>query len=279
MKKSVRFCAHAWIWAHAWTLVVWSQDSRVFDHSDYAKALTAHVDDQGMVNYRALKATPQDLNAYVQALADLPRSRYDQWSDQEKIAFWTNAYNGLTLKTIINHYPIKSSFLKSRIYPKNSIRQISGVWDKITHRVMDQDLTLDHIEHKILRVKFKEPRIHMALVCAAVSCPNLRNEPYDGSRLDAQLNDQSRHFLCCRSKLKIARADKVIYLSPIFKWFAQDFVGPYRPQQAIGRHSQANQAVLNFIASYLNEPFRQFVRAGDFKIKYLDYDWSLNEQN
>ena len=231
-----------------------------------------------MVNYKALKANPHDLNSYVRSLADLRQSDYRQWPDQTRIAFWLNAYNGLTLKTIINNYPIKSSFLKSRIYPKNSIRQISGVWDKITHKVMGKDMTLSHIEHKILRAKFEEPRIHMAMVCAAISCPHLRNEPYDGTRLDAQLDDQSNRFLSSRLKLKITRMDKVIHLSPIFKWFTQDFLSQYVPKQAIGKHSKENQAVLHFIAGYLNEPFQKFLMAGDYKLKYLDYDWSLNEQ-
>jgi predicted hydrolase (HD superfamily) len=111
-----------------------------------------------------------------------------------------------------------------------------------------------------------------------MSCPHLRNEPYEGSRLGAQLDDQSKRFLSSRSRLKITRMDKVIHLSPIFKWFAQDFLSQYVPKQAIGKHSKANQAVLQFVASYLDEPFRKFVLAGDYKIKYLDYDWSLNEQ-
>lgn len=276
--KSCRFYVFACVCAHIGALSLWAQDPGTFDNSNYAKALAAYVDDQGMVNYRDLKANPQDLNAYVQALAALPPGHYAQWSDEAKIAFWINAYNGLTLKTVINHYPIQSSFLKSRIYPKNSIRQIAGVWDKITYRIMGQDLSLDHIEHKILRIEFKEARIHMALVCAAASCPKLRNEPYEGLRLDAQLEDQSRLFLCCRSKLKIARTEKLIYLSPIFKWFARDFVSQYRPLQGIGRHSQENQAVLNFVSRYLNDPFKSFLLAGDYTVKYLDYDWSLNEQ-
>jgi len=96
-----------------------------FDYSDFAEALKINVDDAGMVNYRKL------------------------WDDNAKIAFWLNAYNALTLEAIIDNYPIKSSFFKSRIYPKNSIRQITGVWDKIKFKVMGQNLTLGHIEHKL----------------------------------------------------------------------------------------------------------------------------------
>jgi len=279
MKYAMFFvCLLVWGNSSGPALSARSASANSFDSNSYARVLQEHVDSNGMVNYRGLKASPHALNSYLQGLRDLRRSDYDQWPEQAKIAFWLNAYNGLTLKTIIDHYPIRSSFLKARIYPKNSIRQISGVWDKITYRVMGEDMTLEHIEHRILRAKFKEPRIHMALVCAAMSCPHLRNEPYDGARLDAQLDDQSIRFLSSRAKLKITRMDKVIHLSPIFKWFPQDFLGPYSPKQAIGKHSKENQAVLHFVAGYLKEPYQQFLMTGDYKLRYLDYDWSLNEQ-
>jgi len=106
-------------------------ESPAFDYVDYAGVLKTFVDKKAMVNYRGLKAQSQQLEAYVSAFGRLDRSRYEEWSEKDQIAFWLNAYNGLTLKVIIDNYPIKSSFFKSRIYPKNSIRQISGVWDKI----------------------------------------------------------------------------------------------------------------------------------------------------
>jgi hypothetical protein len=229
-----------------------------------------------MVNYRKLKAEPQKLRAFITELGNLDRKDFDKWSDNEKITFWLNAYNALTLKAIIDNYPIKSSFFKSRIYPKNSIRQIAGVWDKIKFWVMGQNLTLGHIEHKILRVKFDEPGIHVAMVCAAMGCPPLRNEPYSGDKLQEQLDDQARRFLANPAKFKIERTDNRIYLSPIFKWFAGDFINKYSPQKRIGRHNKEQSAVLNFIASYLDVQ-KDYVLTGKFKIKYLKYDWSLNE--
>ncbi|MHC4584184.1 MAG: DUF547 domain-containing protein [Planctomycetota bacterium] len=249
-----------------------------FDYSDFAEALKINVDDVGMVNYRKLKAEPQKLRAFITELGNLDRKDFDKWDDNEKIAFWLNAYNALTLKAIIDNYPIKSSFFKSRIYPKNSIRQIAGVWDKIKFKVMGQNLTLEHIEHKILRVKFDEPGIHMAMVCAAFGCPPLRNEPYTGDKLQEQLDDQTHRFLANPEKFKIARADSRIYLSPIFKWFAVDFIKKHGPPKNIGRHNKEQSAVLNFIASYLDRAQRDYVLSGKFKIKYLKYDWSLNEQ-
>ena len=213
-------------------------EKQVFDYSNFAEALKINVDDVRMVNYRKLKAEPQKLLAFVTELQNLDRKDFDKWDDNEKIAFWLNVYNALTLKAIIDNYPIKSSFFKSRIYPKNSIRQIAGVWDKIDFTVMGQKLTLGHIEHKILRVQFDEPRIHMAMVCAAMGCPPLRNEPYTGDKLQEQLNNQTRRFLADPTKFKIERADERIYLSPIFKWFASDFIKKYGPKKNFGRHNK-----------------------------------------
>jgi hypothetical protein len=249
-----------------------------FDYSDLADALKINVDNAGMVNYKNLKAQSEKLRAFITELRNLDRKDFDKWDDNAKIAFWLNAYNALTLKAIIDNYPIKSSFFKSRIYPKNSIRQIAGVWDKINFKVMGQNLTLGHIEHKILRVKFDEPGIHVAMVCAAMGCPPLRNEPYTADKLQEQLDDQTRRFLANPAKFKIARADDRIYLSSIFKWFAADFIKKYGPKKSIGRHDKEESAVLNFIASYLDKAQKEYVLAGKFKIKYLKYDWSLNEQ-
>ncbi|MHC4594058.1 MAG: DUF547 domain-containing protein [Planctomycetota bacterium] len=249
-----------------------------FDFSDYATVLKTFVDEKAMVNYSKLKAQPQRLKEFAAAIGKLDPDSYEKWGEKDKIAFWLNAYNALTLKVIIDNYPIKSSFFRSRIYPKNSIRQITGVWDKITFNVIGQNLTLGHIEHKILRVKFNEPRIHMAMVCAAMGCPPLRNEPYTGSKLDEQLNDQTRRFLANSAKFKIELANDRLYLSPIFKWFADDFVNKYDPKRDIAKHRKKASAVLNFVATHLEEADRYYVLKGDFKIKYLKYDWFLNEQ-
>ncbi len=257
----------------------WGQsDPNGMDASLYGKTLKNHVNDRGMVNYKALKDDPQDLDAYLTALAGVTEEDYSQWEEPQQIAFWINAYNGLTLKSIIDNYPIKSSFFKSINTPKNSIRQIRGVWDKKTHRVMGKELSLNQIEHEILRVQFEEPRIHVALVRAAMGCPALRNEPYDGERLSRQLKDQSRRFLRNRAKLQILRVNKVVSLSAIFKWYAKDFPAAYRPRRPIGGHPKDTQAVIYYMSRHLDEPQKGFLLAGDYRVTYLDYDWSLNEQ-
>lgn len=258
-------------------LVSFAAEQKSFSYDNYAAILKDYVDDTGMVNYKQLKARREKLDAFVTAIASLDTGTYEKWNDKEKIAFWLNVYNALTLKAIIDNYPIKSSFFKSRIYPKNSIRQISGVWDKITFNVMGDNYTLEHIEHKILRKEFNEPRIHMAMVCAAIGCPPLRNEPYTGGKLDKQLKEQSQQFLSSDEKLRINRKESKVYVSPILKWFADDFVDKYGLENSIAGHNRKRSAVLNFIATYLKKTNRDYILSGKFKIKYLKYDWTLNE--
>ena len=252
---------------------------RAFDYGSFSATLGEYVDDNGMVDYEALEADHEKLDAFAAALADLSAEVYDGWGDAEKIAFWINAYNGLTLKAILDHYPIKSSFIASLRFPKNSIRQIPGVWDKLKFRVMDREMTLDEIEHSMLRGNFDEPRIHVALVCAAIGCPPLRNESFEAGKLDAQLDDQTTRFLSNPEKFRIYGSQGRVYLSPIFNWFGDDFVPTYGTDEKFDGHGKSERAVLNFISAYVSESDAAYLADGDYKIEYLDYDWSLNERN
>ena len=255
-----------------------SQAATPFSYQDYAQTLKTYVDDRGMVNYRRLKAKPQSLNAFKRSLSRLDRKVYNSWTDAQKIAFWINAYNGLTLAAIIDHYPIKSRWLASLTYPKNSIRQIKGVWDTLTFTVMGRKVTLEEIEHKILRGRFNEPGIHMALVCAAMSCPQLRNEPFEADRLKEQFADQAKKFIGGRLRFRMDRAKRIVYLSPILDWFGDDFVKRYTPPSGFAGFNKAQRATLYYVSLHLNKANAAFLKNQKYKIKYLDYDWSLNEQ-
>jgi hypothetical protein len=177
--------------------------------------LKTYVDEKGKVNYRELKENKKEMNVFLDKLKKLEPEDYQTWSDEERIALWINAYNALTLKAILDHYPLNESSFRTRKFPRNSIRQISGVWDKIKFPVMGKGITLDHIEHKILRKEFQEPRIHMALVCAARGCPPLRQEPYKAEMLNDQLDDQARRFLSSDKNFSIDKKQRLVYLSSI----------------------------------------------------------------
>ena len=220
-----------------------------FDHSAYNVVLTTYVDARGMVDYSGLKKNRSGLDSYLQGTGAVSKAQFDSWSDAEQIAFLTNIYNAETLQYIIDNYPL------------DSIKDLGGLlsspWGKKNVILFGEKTTLNSIEHEILRQDYDEPRIHFALVCAAISCPPLRREAYTGARLDAQLDDQARTFLAESSKNRIE--GDTVYLSSIFDWYGKDF----------GKGDEA-------LKKALNPWFKADI--SDKKIEYTDYDWSLNDQ-
>ncbi len=252
-----------------------------FSYSKYSVVLKTYVDNRGMVNYSALKSNKphmKDLNDFIVSVGSVKPGAYNGWSSREKVAFLINAYNAFVIKVVIDNYPIKSTLLLSTFYPKNSIRQIKGVFSEVKFELMGKVVTLDDIEHKNLRVNFNEPRIHMALVCAAKGCPKLSNEVYTGEDLNTQLKEQGRVFCLDPRKFRIDKENNVVYLSEIFKWFGEDFTLKYGKKDKVQKFSELERAVLNFAAGYLNESDRRYLSLGEYKIKYIKYDWSLNEK-
>lgn len=250
-----------------------------FSYDAYDALLRAYVNSEGRVQYKELLAHRPALDEFVESLGAIEPATYEGWTAHEQIALWINAYNAITLKIILDNYPIKKgSLIASLRYPANSIRQISGVWDKITARVMGKDLTLGHIEHEILRAEYNEPRIHVAIVCASGGCPPLLNEAFTGPKLEKQLTGQSRVFLSNRTKFRVDKDRRRVYISPIFRWFGQDFVSTYGGVAAFKPHGEKLGAVLNFISQYVSEKDAAYLAGGTYTVKYEDYDWSLNEQ-
>lgn len=255
-----------------------SADSGGFSYEPYAAVLARFVNDRGLVDYRGLKSHTSELEAFAASLSGLKPEVLNSWSDQERIAFWINAYNALTLEVILRNYPIKSSVVRSVVYPKNSIRQIPAVWDNFRFVIAGREMSLNDIEHATLRAKFHEPRIHVALVCAALSCPPLRNEPYTAQKLDFQLDDQARKFLRSPRGFRIDRNKSKVYPSSIFKWFPEDFLGNYGTSAEFAGKSASQRVVLNFVSRYVSDSDRDFLLHGTYQIEYLDYDWSIDEQ-
>lgn len=256
-----------------------SDEATGLDMKLYADVLFTYVNDEGMVDYRGLQSNRASLDRFVALMARLDPKVYEAWNEKQKIAFWINAYNSLTLRLIIDHYPIQSGgFLSGLRFPKNSIRQIPGVWDKIKHTVIGRQMTLDAIEHEVLRKQFDEPRIHMALVCAAMGCPSLRNEPYVGNRLDALLDDQSRKSLRNPVKFRIDRGSNTVHLSSIFEWFGGDFSKKYQTKE-FQQADASVRPVLEFISRNVSDQDAQYLKKREYRTEYLDYDWILNEQH
>ncbi len=242
-----------------------------FDHNYAAFNTTLHtyVKD-GMVDYQSIKTTPKNLNATLKKWGAITKDEFNSWSEKQQLAFLFNIYNGATIKLIVNNYPI------------DSIKDIGGFfkgpWDQDIVQLFGEIITLDHLEHKILRKKYNEPRLHMALVCAAKGCPPLRSEAYTAESFDAQLDDQIKELLSNLLKFKINLNSKTVYLSSIFKWYGDDFISKYSPTTGFDDLSKRDRAVANYISKHLPEKEKQFLHAGYYTVEHLYYDWSLNSQ-
>ena len=209
------------------------------------------------------------------------QSEYEEWTEEEKLAFWINAYNAFTIKAIIDHYPITRSFsIVGLFVPSNSILQIKGVWDKLQFKAVGKMVTLEEIEHEILRKEFNEPRIHIAINCASVSCPDLRNEAYVPGKLEEQLTQASVAFINNPEKgLYINEGDGIVKFSKIFNWFGEDFIAGYGDDHSFEGRSKKENAVINFALTYVDSTSKkEYLTRNNFRIGYLNYDWHLNDQ-
>ncbi|WP_422360696.1 DUF547 domain-containing protein [Reichenbachiella sp.] len=221
-------------------------------HDAFDVLLKKHVNNQGGVNYKAFKNDEQKLNSYLENMKQNAAS--DSWNDNEKLTYWINVYNALTIQLILKYYPVKS--IKD-IGSTIQIPFVNTPWDVECFEVNDKELSLNNIEHGIIRKEFDEPRIHFALVCAAVSCPKLLNEAYEANRLDEQLTTQTKSFLANTSKNKIS-TDR-LELSKIFNWYGGDF--------------RKNGTLVDFLNQYTSVEIDKKA-----KTSFMDYDWGLNEQ-
>ncbi len=243
---------------------------RGYSYDAYATLLRDHVNDSGRVDYHGLQRNRSGLDQFTAQMATLDPFVFARWSEKKKMAFWINAYNALTLKAVVDHYPVGSI--------KDIGNIVKSVWDKLKFRVMGRDLTLNQIEHSILRVEFAEPRIHMAINCASIGCPPLLTEPFTANKLDEQLRKTAREFFADGSRFRIDRKEKRVYLSPILRWFGKDFVAAYGGMQNRAKLSKKENAAVNFAMTYAKESDALFLRNQNFKLKWLYYDWNLNDQ-
>ena len=243
-------------------------------YSKWQSALSKYVDKQGNVNYSNWKLDASALDQFLASLSGITRAEYDSMSRNEQMALWINAYNAFTVHLVLEHYPIHRSGLN--LYPDSSIRQIDGVWKKYKLSVAGRTVSLHEIENEILRKQFKEPLIHFAINCASRSCPPLSNEAYSAVDLTKQLERAASTFIQSERFNKIEPTRKKVALSKIFDWYGEDFVSRYHGKQ-MEKRSQAQSAVISFIADHVGGSERAFLLSNDFALSYMNYDWALNE--
>lgn len=220
-------------------------------HTRLTALLKKHVSPGGAVNYKGIIKDSLQLNQYLKQLSDNPPQK--AWSRDDQLAYWINAYNAFTLQLVIRNYPLKS--IKD-IGSKVKVPFVNTPWDIKFIRIGNEEFDLNNIEHDILRDKFKEPRIHFAIVCASVSCPKLLNEAYEGKQVQQQLEAQARDFINDKSRNKIA--PNAAQLSQVFNWFRGDFTRQGTLTEFLNRYSTVK----------INRNAR---------ITYLEYNWNLND--
>ena len=248
-----------------------------FDHAIFDELLQKYVAN-GLVDYQGLKADQQSMTIYLKTLEQVDANKFQQWTKAEQMAFWINAYNAITIEGILRNYPIKWGSIISRArFPQNSIRQIGGFWDKVFVKVMGRDLTLNDIEHKVLRQEFDDPRIHFAIVCASIGCPILQSRAFFDDDLDQRLEQATRNFITNPGKVRLDKSENVLYLSPIFDWYKEDFPASANGMKKFDNYKKSNAGIIEFVIKYFPEAEQNYIIQNQPKIKYLNYDWSLNE--
>lgn len=221
-------------------------------HELWDQLLRKHVDSEGLVNYKGFISDSARLNNYLSALSENPPDK-SKWTQEEQLTYWINAYNAFTVKLIVDNYPVTSI---RDLHPSLHIPLLNTVWHIKFFSIGGEKFNLDRIEHDILRREFNEPRIHFAIVCASYSCPPLRNESYTADRIEKQLTEQAVLFINNPKWNRLS--EDSLALSSIFKWFKGDFT--------------KKGSLIDFLNSYSTLTIQE-----DAKIKYLDYDWLLNE--
>jgi nucleotide-binding universal stress UspA family protein len=231
-------------------------------HGLFTAVLQEHVRD-GAVDYPSVCRDGRFRRYLAEAARIDPETL---GTDKEKLAFWINVYNAWTIKIICDHYPLRSinELHTGGLALGMVVRRT--VWDKPLVTVNGRTTSLSFIEHKIMRPRFRDARIHFALVCAAKGCPPLRSEAYEGDILDAQLEDQGKRFLAQAYKNSFDAGRRIASISPVFAWFRSDFGG-------------STEELLKFISRYAPEEAADALRdpGPPWRVRYTKYDWTLNE--
>ena len=235
-----------------------------FDHGPFDQVLQEYVDDQGLVRYAALAKDRAQLDAYVDSLGLYsPESHPDRFPSREhKLAYWINAYNAFTLRGVIDVYPIASVM---------DAFAASGFFNRQTFVAGGREMTLDHIENQIIRPIYQEPRIHFAVNCAALSCPQLDNRAFTAPDLDARLERGLTRFAQDPNHVRLQ--ENRLYLSKVLDWYGEDFTAWFPSDRP---NPENMPTIVNYLHPYLPPDLAAELTA-NIAIEYSEYDWTLNE--
>lgn len=235
-----------------------------FDHSHarWARLLGEYVQ-AGEVDYLRWKAEGvEELQRYLRELERVCHADFEKLEPNQRLAFWINAYNAYTVSFVLDRYPLES-IRSIGVLPGGAFRKSFIPLQHLTGA--RAQLSLNDVEHGVIRKGFKEPRIHFALVCASRSCPKLQEEAWVAHKLDEQLEAAARQFLSDPRENRYDPRTQTLHLSSIFKWYGEDF-------------EQDGTSLAAHVSKWLPAPAREAVLASEPRVSFLDYDWSLNER-
>ncbi|HEY3998432.1 MAG TPA: DUF547 domain-containing protein [Candidatus Xenobia bacterium] len=219
-----------------------------FDHSAFNKVLSTYVH-HGQVDYVGLKAKGSaGLDKYLADLATADPATLK--NDDERTAFWVNAYNACSLKAVLEGGNNQNRAGRHRFF------------SELKFNVAKHDMTLDDMENKYMGDLFHQPLVHFGLVCSSVGSPPLRSEAYTGENVTKDLEDNARTFVADPTRVRWDEGHKVLWLSPVFDWYKADFT------------AEKGDSVLGFIREHASAS--ESLPDGAPDVQYFDYDWSLN---
>ena len=237
-----------------------------FDHSAFDQLLKKYVNENGDVNYGALKKDPALLKQYLGQLRHIKWMEMREWPREELMALWINAYHAALLRNVVIHYPIKNT------------HEIPGFWDEDSINVGKRYFGLNKIRADLLLKAYHDPKIHTALSYAAKGGPTFPREAFTGPTIEAQLYKLARLFVNDAVKNSIVPGEKTIKISKLFEWYPADFTLDFGVFENDRNLSAGDFAVLSFLAYYTEDDAKvHYLEEGKYKIKYLSFDWSLND--
>ena len=243
-------------------------------HVPFDALLDLHVRD-GLVYYRALQADRARLSRYTGALnAPGVASSYASWDKDRQKAFWINAYNAFVMQTIVNHYPIRG---RAPGYPANSVRQIPGAFEKLTHMAAGKSVTLDQIENAILG-EFDDPRVFLVLGRGALGSGRLRSEAFGAKSVERQLEQSKAQFATIPRFAHVDALNGKVSISSILSWRAPAFIEEYADDSFdLPKREPIERAVIGFLRPHLLDAEEEFIKKNTFQLTYVTFDWRLND--
>jgi hypothetical protein len=267
MKHAARIFVPAILLAVSNSALAFDQAHAAWDALLKRHVIVAQNGSASRVDYAGFRAEQSKLEAYLDGLSSVTEAEYRGWTRVQRLAFLINAYNAFTVKLVLTRHPDLKSI-------KDLGSLLRSPWKKAFFMLLGAERSLDDVEQGMIRAPgaFDDPRIHFAVNCASIGCPMLRDQAYVAERLDAQLEESARRFLGDRSRNRYDAASGELEVSRIFDWYKADFDKGYRGIGSVAEFLARHADALADGASA-----RDLVRQGRVKIRYLDYDWTLND--